>query len=189
MPVTSQEVANQALLELGGNQPPVTGNAPTFDDSTCGKALRYLYTPCVQFVGRQFGWDFARSIVALTLSGNVAPFPYSLEYIYPVGGVQVWQLIPPTLADPNNPAPVNWTVGNALVAAVQTKVIWSDLVGARAAYNNAPNENTWDPGFREAVVRLLASELALAIAGKPDASQVLLQSAGAIEKTAEGRDS
>lgn len=189
MPVDSNAVANEALMQMGGNQPLVTGNAPNFDDSTAGKALKQLYTPCVRFVGRQFGWDFARSVVALTLSGNPAPFPYSLEYLYPTNGVQVWQLIPPTLADPNNPAPVNWTVGNALVAAVQTKVIWSDLVGARAAFNNAPIESTWDDGFREAVVRLLASELSLAIAGKPDASQVLLQSAGAIEKTAEGRDS
>lgn len=189
MPVTSNEVANQALMEMGGNQPPVTGNAPNFDDSTAGQALKRLYTPCVRFVGRQFGWDFARNMVALALSGNVAPFPWTLEYIYPANGVQVWQLIPATLTDPNNPIPVNWTVGNVVVSGSQARVIWSDLVNAHAAFNNAPNENTWDDSFREAVVRLLASELAIAIGGKADVASVLLNSAGAMEKVAEGRDS
>lgn len=189
MPVNSNDVANQALMEMGGNQQAVTGNAPTFDNSTAGKALQRLYTPCVQTVGRQFGWDFARNLVALTLSGNVAPFPWSFEYLYPSNGVQVWQLMPASIADANNPLPVNWSVGNTIVTAVQTKVIWSDLTDARAAYNNSPSENTWDPLFREAVVRLLASELALAIAGKTDATQALLQGAGAFEKLGEGRDS
>lgn len=187
--VTSADVANEAIMQMGNNSPLVTGVAPNFDNSTTGKALKYLYTPCVRFVGRQFGWDFARSLVALTLSGNAAPFPWSFEYIYPPLGVQVWQLFPAAMADPNNPAPANWTVGNTIVAAAQTKVIWSDLQNAQAAFNNAPNESTWDDGFREAVVRLLASELSLALAGKPDASQVLLSSGGAIEKIAEGRDS
>lgn len=176
-------------MEMGGNQSPVVGNSPTFDDSTAGKALRRLYAPCVQMVGRQFGWDFARSMVALTLSGNVAPSPWAFEYLYPTNGVQVWQLMPGTIVDANNPIPVNWSVGNALVSAAQTKVIWSDLVSARATFNNNPNENTWDAGFREAVVRLLASELSLAIAGKTDAAQLLLQTAGSFEKIAEGRDS
>lgn len=189
MPVTSTDIANEALAQMGGNQPPVTGTAPNFDNSTAGKALKYLYTPCVRFVGRQFGWDFARSLVALTLSGNVAPFPWTYEYLYPTNGVQVWQLFPATMTDTNNPAPANWVVGNTIVASVQTKVIWSNLQSAQAAFNNAPNENTWDDGFRQAVVRLLASELSLALAGKPDASQVLLSSGGAIEKIAEGRDS
>lgn len=189
MPVTSTDVANQAIFMMGDNQAPVTGVSPTFDDSAAGKALRYLYAPCVQFVGRQFGWDFARSAVSLALSGNTAPFGWAFEYLYPTNGVQVWQITPATIADAFNPSPVNWVVGNALVTAVQKKVIWTDQASARAYYNNNPTEDTWDAGFREAVVRLLASELALAIAGKPDASQVLLQSGGAVEKIAEGRDS
>lgn len=189
MAVDSNAVANEALMQMGGNTPTVSGNAPTFDNSTAGKALQQLYTPCVQFVGRQFGWDFARNLAALTVTGNVAPFPWTYEYLYPANGVQVWQLFPVAMADPNNPSPANWTVGNTIVGAAQKKVIWSNLQNAQAAYNNAPTESTWDPGFREAVVRLLASELSLALAGKPDASQVLLSSGGAIEKIAEGRDS
>jgi hypothetical protein len=189
MAVTSNDVANQALQDLGGNMPQVQGQAPTFDSSTAGKALQRLYTPTVQTVARQFGWDFARCVVALVLTGNVAPLGYAFEYTYPSNGVEVWQLMPPAaaIADPNNPLPINWTVGNTLVAAVQTKVIWSNLANALGVYNNAPTEAVWDPLFREAVVRLLTSVLAMAIAGKPDVAEAYLQSGAAFEGIGETR--
>jgi len=191
MPVTSTDIANQAVNLMGDNQPPVTGVAPNFDDSRAGKALRYIYTPTVQTVGRQFEWDMSRRTVALTPSGNAAPFPYAFEYLYPTNGIEVWQLFPPQAAVPdlNNPLPTNWTVGNAVVTAQQRKVIWTDLDDALCVYNNNPNEDTWDPLFREAVVRLLASNLAIALAGKPDTSEVLLKSGAAFEQLAEQRDS
>lgn len=189
MAVTSNDIANQAIMMVGGNQPLVTGLAPTFDNSTCGKALQVLYGPCVATVQRQFGWDASRRLVALTLSGNPGNVLWPYEYLYPANGVQVWQLVPSVIIDPNNPLPTTYSVGNALVAGVQTKVIWSSLQFALCNYNNNPTEAVWDPGFREAVVRLLASELAMAVAGKPDVSQGYLQSGGAFEKIAESRDS
>jgi hypothetical protein len=73
------------------------------------------------------------------------------------------------------------------VSSVQTKVIWTKQSGLLAVFNNAPAESTWDPGFREAVVRLLASELAMAVRGAPEAMQQLLQSGAAFEVIAEGR--
>ena len=188
MSVDSNAVANQAIQDLGGNQPAVVGQAPNFDNSTAGKALQRLYTPTVQTVARQFGWDFARCVVALTLTGNPAPIGYAYEYTYPGNGVEVWQLMPtPPFGDPNNPLPINWTVGNTLVAGTQTKVIWASLANAQGVYNNAPAESVWDPLFREAVVRLLTSVLAMAIAGKPDVAEAYLQSGAAFEAIGETR--
>ena len=183
---TSNAVANQAIFLVGDNTPPVTGNSPTFDNSTAGKALQRLYPWAVQTVGREFGWDFARSFVALTLTGNAAPFGFAYEYGYPAG-VQLWQLCPASITDANDPLPVNWSVGNAVVSSVAAKVIWTDLASAGAYFNGMPVEATWDPGFQEAVVRLLASELALAIKGKPALEQQLLQSGASFESIAEGR--
>lgn len=185
--VTSTDIVNQAIQLIGDNQPPVTGVAPTFDNSAAGIAAAALYLPCVATVGRQFGWDFARNTVTLTLSGNTAPFPWTFEYLYPTNGIQIWQLKPASLADPNNPLPLRWSVGNALVSSTQTKVIWANLSGAEAVYNNAPSEATWDPGFREAVVRLLASELAIAIPARPDFSQSALEIHAGMETVAESR--
>ena len=184
---TSNDVANQALQYYGGDQPSVTGLAPTFDDSTAGKALQKLYVPCVQTVGRKFGWDFARNQAALAPSGNAAPPPWAFEYLYPAA-VEIWQLLPPGQpTDPNNPLPQRWSVGNVQVEGVQTKVIWSNLASALANYNNNPSEALWDAGFREAVVRLLASELAIALAGKPETSQQLQETFRAFEGVAESR--
>ncbi len=186
---TSTSVVNQALQLIGNNQPAVTGVAPTFDNSPAGIAASSLYALTVATVGRQFGWDFARTSFALVLSGNVAPFPWAFEYLYPSNGIQVWQLIPSTLADANNPLPVNWSVGNTQVNGVQKKVVWSNQANAVAVYNNSPTEATWDPIFQQAVVRLLASGLAMALAGKPDVATTMLDTGGGFASSGEKRDS
>lgn len=180
MPVTSQQVANQAIQLIGDNQgAPVSGFAPTFDNSTAGIALQQIYAPTVATVARSFGWDFARRVATLTLSGNPAPLDYSFEYLYPANGIEVWELVPTTITDPNNPLPQTWDVGNTLVNNVQTKVIWANLANALCTYNNNPSEATWDAGFVEAVVRLLASKLAMALAGRPDTEASMLAAAQA----------
>lgn len=188
MPITSNSVANEALQMMGGNSAPISGNYPSFDSSASGIAASYLYGPCVAAVGRQFEFDFGRATGALTVTGNVAPFPWAYEYIYPTAALEIWQVMPGTLADTNNPLPTNWTVGNTLVAAVQTKVIWADLVNARAVYNNNPDPSIWDALFHQAVVRLLASEFAIALGGRPETSSVLLNSAGVFSGAAMTRD-
>lgn len=188
MAPTSNDIANQALQLIGDNQPPVTGLAPTFDSSPAGLALAQLYAPAVATVAREWGWDFARNSVALAPSGNVAPLGWLFEYLYPANGIELWQLVPPPAAtDANNPQPINWSVANNVVAGTQKKVIWTNVPGALAVYNNNPSEATWDPLFREAVVRLLASELAMAIAGRPDTAGMLLESGAAFESLGEGR--
>lgn len=185
----STDVANEALQLVGNNMPLVTGVAPTFDDSTAGVALQKLYAPCVATVARLFEWDFARNVATLALTGNAAPLGFSFEYLYPPTTVEIWQLTETTISDPNDPLPTTWSVGNALVSGVQKKVVWTSIANAKAVLNNNPTEDTWDPGFREAVVRLLASELATAIAGRPETAQVYLESFQKFETVAEGRDS
>lgn len=188
MATSSNSVANEALQLIGDNQPAVQGTNPTWDSSPAGQALVYLYTPVVQAVGRQWGWDLARNIVTLTLTGNAAPMGYALEYTYPPNGIEVWQLMPtPPFADVNNPLPINWNVGNALVGGTQTKVIWTNQAAAQAVYNNNPQESTWDPLFHQAVVRMLASALAMALEGRPDTAQAMLESGAAFEQLGETR--
>src|SRR5271170_1730765 len=142
--MNSQDIVNEAVMLMGGNQPLVTGIYPSFDNSTVGKAAQQLYALTVRAVGRQFGFDFSRNVVLLVLTGNAAPIGYAFEYTYPGNGIEVWQLTPAfPLTDPNNPIPVNWTVGNTLVSGIQTKVIWANQSAAEAVYNNNPTENTW----------------------------------------------
>lgn len=183
---TSTDIVNESLMLIGDNTPPVTGTAPGFDNSTAGKAAAQLYAPTVAAVARQFGWDFARSSVALTLTGNTAPFPWAYEYQYPGNAVQVWTIFS-SGDDPNNPIPYNFNVANAVVSGTQKRVIWANLQNAEARYNNNPGENAWDSEFREAVVGLLASGLAMALAGKPDLAQSMLQRGASFEQLGESR--
>ena len=185
---TSTDIVNEALQLIGDNQPPVTGVAPGFDTSTAGKAAALLYGSVVAAVGRQFEWDFARKTVALALTANTAPYPWTYEYSYPSNGIEVWQLLPGSETDPNNPLPYNFAVGNAIVSGAQARVIWTNLASAYCTYNNNPNENTWDALFHQAVVRLLASGLSMALAGKPDLANLMIQSGAAFETIGEQRD-
>lgn len=188
MPLSATDVVNQSVWLIGDDYPPVTGSYPNFDGSKPGQAAKILYPLTVRAVARQFGWDFARNLVSLETTGNQAPLGFSYEYTYPGNGVEVWQLMPPQpLADPNNPVPVDWTVGNTLINSVQTKVIWSNQQSAVAAFNNVPDESTWDSIFQQAVVRLLASAMAMALKGKPDVAAAMLDSGAAFESLGETR--
>lgn len=187
MPVTAVDIVNRAIYLIGDDQPPVQGTAPTFDDSNAGKAAKVLYAPCVATVMREFGWDAARNTFALQVTGNVAPVPYAVEYLYPPVAIQIWTVIP-TGGDPiNNPAPVNFNVANAVVNGTQKKVIHAYDTGLLAVINNNPTEDTWDPLLAEAVVRLLASEFAVALAGKSGLSDSAIKTGSAFEQIGESR--
>ncbi len=173
---------------MGGNQPAVTGQAPDFDDSINGIALKSLYYPCVATVVRQFAWDCARQTAALSPSGNVAPYPWRYEYLYPVNAVEVLQLMPaPANDDLNNPLPINYVIANNVVGGLQQRVVQTSLANALAVFTVTPLENAWDALLREAIVRLLASELVMATGGKPDVSDVMLKSGAAFEQIGQSR--
>lgn len=178
---TSTSIAQQALDLCGNNMPKVSGVAPTFDNSTAGLILQDLYVPTVQAILREYGWDAARRFLALTLSGNAGPFQggYTYEYLYPPVALEIWELQPQNQSDLNDPLPYRWTVGNTLVNGVQTKVIWSSLQNAFASYNNNPSEATWDAGLQEAIIRALASKLAIALVSKPETAALMSQTAQA----------
>ena len=185
--LTSTQVANEAIQLMGDNTPLVTGVAPNFDTSPAGIAMAQIYAPTVAAVMRQFQWDQSRKVAALTLTGNSAPFPWEYEYYYPSDAVEVWQVAPASLSDSYDPLPVNWSVGNDVVSGSQVKCVFANISGAQAIYNNNPTESTWDPSFTEAVVRMLASKLAMAIGGRSDTADSLMQSGAQAEQVAETR--
>ena len=184
---SSTQVANQAIQLVGNNLPLITGVAPGFDSSPNGIAMAQIYGPTVATVMRQFAWDFGRNTEALVLTGNTAPFPWAYEYTYPADALEILQVMPASLSDVNNPLPINWSIGNDEVSSVQTKVIFCNLASAQVVYNNGPEESLWDSLFVESVVRLLASKMAMAIAGRADTATALLQSGSAFETLGEQR--
>jgi hypothetical protein len=192
IPLTSTDIANQALQLIGDNETSVTGLYPNFNSSnpsTAAVSLNLLYGTAVQAVLRQHSWDFARTEAPLVLSGNVPPSQWTYEYLYPSNAVEVWQLKPSTIVDKNNPIPVRWDRANVLVGGIQTSVLWTNLQNAVAVFNDNPLEALWPADFQQAVIRLLASELATALPGRPDTSQMMIESGSSFESMAETRDS
>lgn len=193
MPVTltSTDVANQALQIIGDNETVVTGLYPNFTsiNPPASIALNLIYGTVVASVARQFSWDYARAQAPMTLSGNVGPIGWMYEYLYPTNAAQVWQLIPPTIADPNDPIPVRWARANNLVSGIQVPVIWTNLADAVAVFNNNPLESVWDPIFTQTVIRVLANELATALAGRPDTATAMMEIGSTYETIGESRDS
>lgn len=201
--VQSVDIVNRAIGLIGDNQPLVTGSGnyptPTFDTSPAGLAASVIYVDAVNTMARQHSYDCLRKTLALVLTGRVAPFPWAYEYQYPADMIQLWQIIPGSalppagnlapvwMLDNNDPKPTRWSVATDTISGIVTKVILSNDAGALAVYGAMPNENVWDAGFTHTVVRFLASELAMAIAGRPETSARELQNTGQFAAMAQRR--
>jgi hypothetical protein len=188
MTIGPTDIVNRAIELIGNNAPLVTGTlANNFGGGALGIMAATLYPDAVNTVGREFGWDFSRNIATLSLSGNSAPLGFAYEYVYPASGIQVRQLIPPTITDANDPLPIDFTVGYASISGQPTKVIWTNLQNAVASISGLPPESVWDPGYTAAVVRFLASGLAMAGEGRPETSRDMAKMADQTTATAEER--
>jgi hypothetical protein len=175
-------VVNRAILLFSGfnNQRPVSGTPSTnFDGTPLGIAAAQAYGSVVQTAGKLFGWDFARQLAQLAPAPQVNPGPFQFEYLYPINGIEVRQVVPQfvlvTGENPLNPVPVRWMVGNDTFSGVVRKVIWTSFANAFAYISGQPQESTWDAGFTEVVIRLMASELAMAVGGRPEAGQLEIE--------------
>lgn len=190
MATTDSDIVNQAIAMAGIVSPPIGGVSGAFTPvaEKAAVAANYLYPACVQTISRQYGYDFSRNVAALVTSGNSPPIGWTFEYLYPTNGIEVRQVIPPSVADSNNPLPVRWTVGNSSVSGSLARVIWSNTTTASVVFTNQPTPDQWDAGFREAVVRLLGSEMAMAIAGKPDIAKMIFETEQIFEQQSETRE-
>lgn len=187
MASSSTQVVNEALQLIGYDGPQVTGVSPTFDTSTAGKTAALYYVSGVTAVARMHGWDFARTVQTMSLSGNAAPFPWSYEYLYPANCAQFLEISPPTIADPNNPVPYDKARGVSIVSGIQVSVIWANFSPAVGIFTGLPLESTWDGLFEADVIRYLASQFAMANLGKPETAQNYFESVGVMTQTGASR--
>lgn len=186
---TSTAIANRAVAEIAG-QAQVAGLWPNFTGA--GNVSGYcniLYQGVVNMVARQQDYECFRAFASLVPTGNPAPAPFSYEYVYPPDCLKIRQIVPSTY-DKNDPQPIQWSV----LAGSGERVIATDVPPneAQLVYTTSyPNvtEAEWDSLFQEAVVRVLASELSMAIAGRPDFSRVMLEQGGQLIGAGAGKDS
>ena len=92
-------------------------------------------------------------------------------------------------SDANNPMPVRWAVSYDVVSAAPSKVILTNQAAALAVYTTSSvTESQWDSAFGDAVVRRLASALAMGLAGRPDFANTILDQAARMAATGENID-
>lgn len=187
MVTTDTDICNRALAEAIARYT-LTGTPPGFDASAAAVACGLLYQPAWQMLLREQDTEFSRFRVNLTPDG-VPPYPWSNAYLYPADCLRIRSVTPATW-DANDPQPVTWSEQNQLIAGTPTRIILTNVPSAVLIYttSNAPPA-IWDSNFQEAVVRFLASQLALAVAGRPDLSRTLLGQSGAILQGGGDKDS
>lgn len=165
------DIVNRSL-QMIGSQSEITSFS---DGSPEAAAASIVYQSQVSTLLRMYDWDFARKEATLVGSIDVAPYPWTQEFVYPTDGIQVRTVYPSssTIAK-YDPQPIRWAEGTN---AVPQKVIWTSLatpVTCVYTWNAVGQETEWDSSFTEAVICKVASVLAMSIAGRPDLHKELL---------------
>lgn len=121
-------------------------------------------------------------ITVATYTGSGGPDAWTLNVLYNTPGIEGngYTLAADSPATPSGATLTGGTSG-------QRKVIWTNIENAQALFTNQPTENLWDALFAETVVRLLASELATALPGKPETSKIAIEQAAQFQKAGEAR--
>lgn len=184
---TSWTIANSALEQIASQ----TRINSLTDGSPAANAAQVVYAPTVQILLRELDPDFARFTAPLVLSDAVTPVPpWAFEYDYPCDCVRLRQVRPASGAyDINDPQPIRANVAFDMIARVPTKVILTNQINALAVYTSSTvSEAQWDSVFADAVVRRLANPLAMALSGRPDFAEKILQQSAMMAQTAEAVD-
>lgn len=184
---TATDVCNRALAEAIA-QYTLSGTNPAFDASAAAKACGLLYDPAWQMLLREQDTEFSRFTGTL-VAGGIATYPWSNAYLYPSDCLKIRTVVPATW-DPNDPQAIRWSEQNQIISTVPTRIILTNVPSAKLVYTTSNvTPDVWDFSFQEAVVRFLASQLALAVAGRPDLSRALLGQSGGILQSGEAKDS
>lgn len=187
MVATVASVVNTAL-ELIASQAQITA---LNDGSPAANAATVIYAPVVQLLLRELDPDFARFTATLALSAApLPPPPWTYEYLYPANCLRLRQVRPAAGSyDVNDPKPIRSNVAFDTISAVATKVILTNQVNALAVYTTSDVlEAQWDAVFAEAVSRRLANPLAMALSGRPDFADKVLEQAARVASTVEATD-
>jgi hypothetical protein len=187
---TPASIVNQALAQIAA-QATVTGNNPTFDGSAAGNAAGELYTSCVNLLLRQQDYEFSRVQASMVQAGIAPNYPWQYIYLYPPDCLKIRQVIPEPW-NQNDPQPVRWSVETVVISSTKTTAILSNAPPAQAVLvytSSIVTESQFDPVFQETLVRLLASELVMALGGRPDFSDKKLMESGNLVTIGSGFDS
>ncbi len=125
-----------------------------FDGTSHAKKLLDVYAQTRDALLRAQDWNFAQKIVTASASGT-APLPWLYQWAYPSDALMIRQAYSQP-ADPNNPVPSRWSVGNSGSA----EVVWTVFSPTTLIYTaKITDPSQWEPLFLDALASLLGRNL------------------------------
>ncbi len=167
-PTSVEQVVNEALDRIGF--PEYIGNI--YEGTKQARIALDLYGQVRSSLLRGGDWQFAEVIASAVLSGQSAPFPWTVEYTYPATCLKLRNLFNATYqTDPNNPLPIHWTIANN--PNIPGKVIWTGAASATLVYTqDVTDPGQWEPLFADLVIGELGKRMALQLM-RPNGIEVL----------------
>jgi hypothetical protein len=191
-----EDICNAALAQIGYKR----RIGSLYDGSEAAAIALDIYSQARDAKLRSFPWGFAERQATLTLLktapvGGYSPVtpwtsanplqPFIYEYSYPQDMLELRALRGTGGQIPNfDPRPKLWRIANDTVAAVQQKVILSNLANAAAIYTGQVTDPTlWEPAFTDGFIatlgKLLSAGLASVDMTKMEAQEEAVETQGA----------
>ena len=172
-----ESVCNAALVEIGSRR----RIGSLFDGSPESVRCLDVYGQTRDAKLRAFDWGFAEREVVLNVLklapaggyNTATPWtsaypaqPWIFEYAYPADCLKLRSLRDSLAPIPNfDPRPSLFRIANDTIAAVQQKVILSNLAAAVLVYTAQVTDPTlWEPAFTDALIADLGERLSAALA-------------------------
>lgn len=160
-----EDVINAALRSAGYPRP----IAEIYEGSRASRVAVEVYGPARDALLQSQDWDFAfRDAQLVATVGGSLRGGFLYEYNYPSDALRIRQVHGGSVAT-NDPQPVRFLVANDFTLNPPAKVIYTNQATAQAAYvGQITDPTTWNPGFTQAFVALLAKIFSFALQDSAD---------------------
>ena len=158
-----EDVINAALRSAGYPR----SIAEIYEGSRASKVAVEVYGPARDWLLQSQDWDFALRDAGLTATvGGTLRLGFGFEYNYPADALRIRQVHGVVPSPNNDPQPIRWITANDNSLNPPAKVIYTNQAAALASYiGQITDPGTWNPGFTQAFVALLARVFAFALVG------------------------
>lgn len=162
------DIYNQALMRIGIYDGLISDPAEKTKPATVCTAF---FDSCLERVLREIPWNFAERRVTLAQLGD-GPTNWGYRYSYPSDCLMIRRIETPGIRNTRADQRIPFQVGSTATG----REIYCDLSEAEAVYTTKVDDlNQWDSIARSALAYLLAAEIAMPLAVKPDIAQAAMQ--------------
>jgi hypothetical protein len=152
--MTIESICNQALDVIGYARH--IGNI--YEGSKAARVALDLYGQTRDEVLASEPWYFARSEIALVVTGVAAPVPWAFEFTFPANAIKLWSVKPSVI--PIDPAPINWLESTDTRLGGTKRSILTTFAPAIGVFTQKIiDPAAWPPEFATGLIMELAKKM------------------------------